>query len=233
MSAAHFGQTHLHGWLAMVAARVEADAASVAAGDQSLGEIEHAQARAEAISRAFRFGVADLHRPSLLVNAYMRAITAEMARTRDERAAGPASEAADAFDAISLPYYATYFRLREAQALIADGRRPAATELLKRARAVAHSYGFSGLEGAITAVAREHQLRLGPARTTVDGDEALSERELEVLRLMVEGMSNPEIAEQLFISRRTAAAHVSNIMRKLEASSRVEAVSEAYRRKVV
>jgi DNA-binding NarL/FixJ family response regulator len=73
-------------------------------------------------------------------------------------------------------------------------------------------------------------LRLGPARTNVDGDAALSVRELEVLRLLVDGRSNPEIAEALFVSRRTAAAHVSNILRKLDAASRVEAVSEALRR---
>jgi DNA-binding CsgD family transcriptional regulator len=74
---------------------------------------------------------------------------------------------------------------------------------------------------------------LGPAGRTVDGDEPLSERELEVLRLLVVGKNNPEIAAALFISRRTAAAHVSNIMRKLDASSRVEAVAEAYRRLLV
>ena len=89
------------------------------------------------------------------------------------------------------------------------------------------------MENAITNLARAHQLRLGPARTTVDGDDALSVRELEVLRLMVDGRSNPEIAEALYISRRTAAAHVSNILRKMDASSRVEAVSEAHRRGVV
>jgi DNA-binding NarL/FixJ family response regulator len=54
-----------------------------------------------------------------------------------------------------------------------------------------------------------------------------------VLRLMTDGKNNREIAERLFISRRTAAAHVSSILRKLEASSRVEAVSEAYRRGLV
>ena len=110
------------------------------------------------------------------------------------------------------------------------GERPAATELLKAARAVAHTHGFAGLEDAITTLARSHQLRLGPARTTVDGDAPLSVRELEVLRLMADGKSNPDIAEVLFISRRTAAAHVSNILRKIDATSRVEAVSEAHRR---
>ena len=72
-----------------------------------------------------------------------------------------------------------------------------ATELLKRTRATALAHGFLGLEHAITALARTRQLRLGPARTTVDGDEALSVRELEVLRLLVDGKSNPEIASPL------------------------------------
>ncbi|MDQ1385236.1 MAG: hypothetical protein QOG65_2615, partial [Actinomycetota bacterium] len=100
----------------------------------------------------------------------------------------------------------------------------------KRARATALAHGFGGLAHAIAGLARSHQLRLGPARTTVDGDEALSVRELEVLRLVVDGKSNPEIASILFISRRTAAAHVSSILRKMNASSRVEATSEALRR---
>jgi DNA-binding NarL/FixJ family response regulator len=129
-----------------------------------------------------------------------------------------------------MPYYATYFRWREAEAILARGERPAATEVLKRARGVALNHGFRGLEAAINGLARPYQLRLGPARTNVDGDEALSVRELEVLRLLVEGRSNPEIAEMLFITRRTAAAHVSNILKKLDASSRAEAASEAVRR---
>ncbi len=54
-----------------------------------------------------------------------------------------------------------------------------------------------------------------------------------MLRLVVTGKSNPDIAEALFISRRTAAAHVSSILRKLHATSRVEAVSEAHRRAIV
>jgi len=132
-----------------------------------------------------------------------------------------------------LPYDATYFRWRAAEAMLEAGERPMAEELLKQARAAATTHGFAGLDAAIVALARSHQLRLGPARTTVDGDEALSVRELEVLRLVVTGKSNPDIAETLFISRRTAAAHVSNILRKLGATSRVEAVSEAHRRAIV
>jgi NarL family two-component system response regulator LiaR len=55
----------------------------------------------------------------------------------------------------------------------------------------------------------------------------LTEREIEVLALMVEGLSNPDIGERLYISRSTVKNHVSNILSKLVASSRSEAVAMA------
>jgi len=61
----------------------------------------------------------------------------------------------------------------------------------------------------------------------------LTERELEVLALMVEGLTNPEIAERLVISRSTAKFHVSSILSKLEASSRTEAVAVALQHDLV
>jgi DNA-binding CsgD family transcriptional regulator len=221
------------GWLAMVGLRIEADAAAVGSRSGSLEAIDHAQERAASILHGWRTTIADLVGTSAAVEAEDRAIDAEWARLRDEGTADAAHNAVESFDACAMPYYATYFRWREAEALLSDGKRPAATELLKRARADALAHGLSGLEAAINTLARTNQLRLGPAKTTIDGDDALSVRELEVLRLMVDGRSNPEIAETLYISRRTAAAHVSNIMRKMDASSRVEAVSEAHRRGVV
>lgn len=57
----------------------------------------------------------------------------------------------------------------------------------------------------------------------------LTEREEEVLELMVEGLSNPDIAERLVVSRSTVKFHVSNILSKLGVSSRTEAVSMALR----
>ena len=57
--------------------------------------------------------------------------------------------------------------------------------------------------------------------------ETLTPREIEVLRLVAVGATNPAIAEELVITERTVKAHVSSILRKLDVSSRVQAASRA------
>jgi non-specific serine/threonine protein kinase len=61
------------------------------------------------------------------------------------------------------------------------------------------------------------------------GNHGLTRRELDVLRLLAEGRSDQEIADTLFVSRRTAATHVANIYRKLGLSSRAAAAAFAVR----
>ncbi len=65
------------------------------------------------------------------------------------------------------------------------------------------------------------------------GSRRLSEREREVLALLAEGSSNSEIAEKLFISTNTVRSHVANLLMKLEAGSRGEAVARAIREGLV
>jgi NarL family two-component system response regulator LiaR len=70
------------------------------------------------------------------------------------------------------------------------------------------------------------------AQKPILGDD-LTPREREVLALMVEGLTNPEIAGRLSISRATATAHVSHILSKLGVSNRAEAIVLAVRNKLV
>jgi len=72
--------------------------------------------------------------------------------------------------------------------------------------------------------------RADPAGPGSRRDEALTAREQEVLALVAQGRSNREIAGQLFISAKTVSVHVSNMLAKLGASGRTEAVAVARRR---
>nr|BFE75469.1 hypothetical protein GCM10020092_087700 [Actinoplanes digitatis] len=73
-----------------------------------------------------------------------------------------------------------------------------------------------------------HRTALG-GPTGADGTQALTDREREVLRLVAEGRSNSRIAQQLYISPKTASVHVSRIIAKLEVANRGEAAAVAHR----
>ena len=76
----------------------------------------------------------------------------------------------------------------------------------------------------VVALQQQVDSRPEPPPAYPDG---LTQREVEVLRLVAAGKSNPEIGEDLYISPRTVTTHVSNILNKINAANRVEAATYA------
>lgn len=93
------------------------------------------------------------------------------------------------------------------------------------------------LLAAVRAVARGRTY-IDPAVANLQGDrdsriEALTDREVEVLRHVVAGQSNKDIGRALDIGEETVKTHVSHVLAKLEVENRVQAVAEALRRRLV
>nr|WP_222109554.1 helix-turn-helix transcriptional regulator [Streptomyces cupreus] len=139
----------------------------------------------------------------------------------DVEAWGKAVAAFDYGDAYEL----ARCRLRHAEALLTAERREEAAVEAAAVRETAARLGALPLLERADALIRRG--RLSDAR----GDTAspLTAREQDVLRLLARGRSNRQIGEELFISGKTASVHVSNILAKLGAASRGEAVAIAYR----
>ncbi|WP_369194166.1 helix-turn-helix transcriptional regulator [Streptomyces djakartensis] len=124
-------------------------------------------------------------------------------------------------------YERTRCRLRYAEALVAAGRREEAAVQAREVRETADRLGAVPLREQVDALVRRG--RLADAPDAGDRAGVLTAREQDVLRLLALGRSNRQIGEELFISGKTASVHVSNILAKLGASSRGEAVAVAYR----
>ena len=91
------------------------------------------------------------------------------------------------------------------------------------------SRGESVLNPTIIAKLLKHALHVDTTRGEAQGGELLSAREMEIINLASKGMSNKEIAEQLFLTVRTVKAHLSNIFAKLGVASRTEAILKGLR----
>lgn len=135
-------------------------------------------------------------------------------------------------DADGPAHLAVYARLRHGGALLAAGERAYAVDELRTAAAAAGDLGSGLLRQGVHDLARRAGIRLVdqvPAESRSAGLPSLTSREREVLRLVAAGRSNREIGEELFISAKTASVHVSNILAKLGAASRIEAAAMAHR----
>ena len=144
------------------------------------------------------------------------------AYSRDE-ATSILRQAAQTFSEASLGLQACRARMELARALVERDRPVAISE----ARAALAAFDRLGaLLDADEAAAFLRDLGV-KGRTGPKNLELLSKRELEVLRLVAQGLSNAEIAARLFISNKTAAHHVSNLLAKLGLRSRTEAAAFA------
>ncbi|MBO0728098.1 MAG: response regulator transcription factor, partial [Acidimicrobiaceae bacterium] len=133
----------------------------------------------------------------------------------------------DRFEHLGHRFETARSQARLAAALHAAGREKDAADIRVEAEAVARRLGARPLlrelgrpPGAGSEAAERHA-------------NALTARELEVLSLVSVGRSNREIADQLYISVKTASVHVSNILAKLGAQSRTEAAALAHRMGVI
>ncbi|MEZ5115057.1 MAG: LuxR C-terminal-related transcriptional regulator [Candidatus Nanopelagicales bacterium] len=151
--------------------------------------------------------------------------TVELARGSGEGALRAARAATEAWSQLPAPYEAARSRtlLGRALRLLGDGDS-ASAELVAARRALAEI-------GAVPAERATASLLAGAAGTGAPG--GLSPREVEVVRLVAAGLSNREIAEDLVISERTVARHVSNIFAKLDVRSRTAAAAYAYERRLL
>ncbi|MFF3750872.1 AAA family ATPase [Streptomyces sp. NPDC002018] len=174
--------------------------------------------------------------------AYGLMLDAELARAEGTATPEHWAGVVAAFEETGRPFERALARLRRASALLdAHAGRAEAAGLLAQAHTTALRLGARPLAEDITRVAGRARLGLpGAAGGAVERaaprpvpDPArslgLTPREQDVLRLVAAGHSNRRIAEELYISPKTASVHVSNILAKLGVSGRTEAAALSHR----
>ncbi|WP_424211632.1 helix-turn-helix transcriptional regulator [Streptomyces sp. BI20] len=221
---------HRYAWpLLLAAATAEADFRGLPAAEAD-------RDRAVAVLRG---AARTLHAPVPLWTAHAEFVRAELRRA--EGVDTPADwEAVElAVRPLERPYLHARARRRLGEALLTAGiDRDRAADLLRRARRAAETLGARTLAEELDLLAARARLSLTaeadprPVRDPIPDPAAelgLTGREREVLRLVSTGYSNRQIAEELFISPKTASVHVSNMMAKLGVSGRGEAAALAHR----
>jgi DNA-binding CsgD family transcriptional regulator len=141
--------------------------------------------------------------------------------------------AIDAWRALSWPWLLAYSLLRAAEQWAESGQHDRAAEALRESWTITQRLGARPLLAEVEQLAQRARIELGAAQPAAPpdplGDLGLTAREQEVLLLLAAGRTNPEIAEELVISRKTASVHVSNILTKLGLRSRVQAAAVVHR----
>jgi DNA-binding CsgD family transcriptional regulator len=164
----------------------------------------------------------------LIVARGERALGRALVATGDLAAATSHLERAlAAFGRLEMPPDVGRTRLLLARAL-AEGERETAIAEARGALACFEDLGAARDADAAAGFLRS--LGVKAARAGPKGVGMLTKRELEVLGLLGEGLSNPDIAERLFISRKTVEHHVASVLSKLELSGRGEATAYALRK---
>jgi DNA-binding CsgD family transcriptional regulator/tetratricopeptide (TPR) repeat protein len=162
---------------------------------------------------------------------------AERTRVAGRSDPGAWSGAAKAWQDLGCPHRAGYAWWRQAEAQL-DAAQPAAAAAGALRTAAAAADGHAPLLAQVRALAERARISLhAPAavrRSTRPSAGAqvpygLTGRELAVLRLLAAGRTNSQIGAELYISPRTAGVHVTNILRKLGVSGRVQAAALAER----
>ncbi len=131
--------------------------------------------------------------------------------------------AEDAFRRYGHPFEVARSQLGLIEVLAATGRHDLARDTAEEVRATAQTLGAAPVLADLAALLGED----AAASTPTAPRQSLTTREQEILAELARGRSNRQIGEKLFISTKTVSVHVSNLMAKLEASSRGEAVAVA------
>ena len=152
--------------------------------------------------------------------------------SRFEGASDPVAwdTAAEIWDGMGARFLTAYPTYRAAEAYLARGDRTTATRRLRTVWKLVTELGAEPLRSAVADLARRARITLDTTPVaTVATPHGLTARESEVLTLIAAGMSNREIANNLFISENTVGVHVSRVLAKLGVARRTEAAAAAHR----
>jgi DNA-binding CsgD family transcriptional regulator/tetratricopeptide (TPR) repeat protein len=171
-------------------------------------------------------------RPPGHLDVVGRQVAAELAFVQGERDADEWAALAGQWTELGLLPRVAYARWREAELRMSAGDREGAECAALEAHDLAESIGWQWVRDGVADLARRGRLDIRASEPSVpdaaDGL-GLTGREVEVLGLLAAGRTNRQIAEVLFISPKTASAHVSNLLTKLGVTNRTEAGAAARR----